>query len=229
MSGPCALCPEFDAESPSESQPDGKTVEVRAKARSTIVDASRQREDGRDQYLSAAQPLIVHVSCRKDYTRKNSIISHTKKLSAYGDNTETPNLHSTVQRSSQFDITKDCLICGEGANENKMKKGINKDVDRVCSCETLPFIHKIKKHAENRNDEMGRKVMCHLATTIDLPAAEAKYHNRCRLKLFRPEKPCSEHSEDKKKLFDVLCDFLKDNSECQYSICELEEIMKEHG
>jgi len=228
MSSRCALCPEFVAESPSEFQPDGETVQVGAKARSTIVDASRQREDGRDQYLSTAQPLIVHVSCRKVYTRKNTIISHTKNLSPYGDNIETPFRRSTEQRSSKFDITKDCLICGEEANENRTKKGTNKDVDRVCRCETLPFIQKIKTHAEDRNDEIGRKVLCHIATTIDLPAAEAKYHNRCRLNFFRTKKPRSEHIEDKKKAFDFLCDFLKDNSECQYSISELEEIMKEN-
>ena len=157
MPGPCALCPEFYAESTPEFPPDGETVEVGAKARSTIVDASHQTEDGRDQYLSTAQPLKVHVSCRKVYTWKNSIISHTKKLSAYGDNIENPFLCSIEQHLSKFDRTKDCLIYGEEANENRMKKGTNEYVNRVCRCETLPFIQKIKKLAENRNDEMGKK------------------------------------------------------------------------
>ena len=98
----------------------------------------------------------------------------------------------------------------------------------MCRCETLPFIDKIRKHAEIRGDEIGRKVLCHLATTIDLPAAEARYHNRCRLNFFRPKKPCLGHISEKKKAFIILCDILKDNSERQYSICDLEEIMEEN-
>lgn len=49
----------------------------------------------------------------------------------------------------------------------------------VCRCETLPFIEKLKTHAEVRNEELGRSVLRRMATTIDLPAAGAKYHNRC--------------------------------------------------
>ena len=122
MSNPCALCPDFIAEYTPECQPSGGTVEVGTKARSTIVDASRQREDGRDQYLSTVQPLIVHVSCRQNYTRKSSINSHRKKLTTDSDNTETTGLRPTAMGSRQFDITKDCLICGENADENRKKK-----------------------------------------------------------------------------------------------------------
>ena len=202
-------------------------MEVGTKARSTIVEASRQREYGRDQYLSTVQPLIVHSSCRQNYTRKSSIKSHRKKLTTDSDNTETTGLRPTAMGSRQFDITKDCLICGENADENRKKKGTLKDIDRVCRCETLPFIDKIRKHAEIRGDEIGGKVLCHLATTIDLPAAEARYHNRCCLNFFRPKKPCLGHINEKKKAFSILCDILKDNSECQYSISDLEEIMEE--
>ena len=142
-------------------------------------------------------------------------------LSSHDENIEAHCLRSTEQCSTIFDIAEDCLICGEKASENRMKKGTNKDIDRVCRCEILPFITKLKKHAEYRNDEWGRKVPCRTATTIDLPAAEAKYHNRCRLNFFRQKKPRSEQTGDKKKALDFLCGFLKDNSECEYSICEL--------
>ncbi|MPC44112.1 hypothetical protein E2C01_037776 [Portunus trituberculatus] len=68
MSSSCELCPDFLAEYPPECRTSGRTVVVGSKARSTIVDASRQREDGRDQYLSTVQPLNVHVSCKQNYT-----------------------------------------------------------------------------------------------------------------------------------------------------------------
>ena len=43
------------------------------------------------------------------------------------------------------------MDCGEIADENR-NKGVA--VDIVCKCETIPFVDKIKKQAENRNDEI---------------------------------------------------------------------------
>ena len=63
----------------------------------------------------------------------------------------------------------------------EQRRAEKKEDDRVCRCEKLPFIDKIREHAEIRDDELGRKVLHHLATIIDLRAAEARYHNRCRL------------------------------------------------
>lgn len=128
MSTPCPLCPEFGAESTTTYKPNGETVEVGTRAKATIVDASQQRQDGREQYISTAQPLVVHVSCRMTYTRKNSIVSHRKTLSStLFDGAKCPCLRSTEQSSSKFDIADDCLICGEVANENRKKKGSIKD------------------------------------------------------------------------------------------------------
>ena len=49
------------------AKPDGEVVVVEAKARATIVDASRRKQEGEDIYLANAEPLLVHVSCRINY------------------------------------------------------------------------------------------------------------------------------------------------------------------
>ena len=71
-------------------------------------------------------------------------------------------------------------------------------------------------------------MLCRIATTIDHPAAEARYHNRYRVNFFRQKKPRSDQSDCKQKAFNFLCDFMEQNSECQYSISELEDVMNEN-
>ena len=59
MSIPCPLCPNFNVESPTDQPPTGDLVKPGEKARASIIYFSNG--DG--------SPLLVHIKCRKDYTR----------------------------------------------------------------------------------------------------------------------------------------------------------------
>ena len=91
------------------------TTEVAAvgeKGRKTLVASSCKRKDGLEEALQNTSPLKVHISCRKKYTRENTIIASLKRKSD-GDVThddENPSLRSA---HGTFDIKQDCLFCSE--------------------------------------------------------------------------------------------------------------------
>lgn len=202
MSELCPLCPEFNVECPPESQPKIAIATVKTSGgRETIVQSSLKRQDGRDRYLCAAEPLIVHTLCRKDYTRDTTIISQTKnhELLTQSKEIRPPLLRSAAVQG--FDIKNDCVVCGKEIEKSRNRKGIYKESDRACQGETLPYIEKFRETALKRNDDVGNEVLCRLSSCIDLPAAEVKYHNNCRLHFFREKKPHSDFPNDKEHLF----------------------------
>ena len=230
MSDGCWLC---------ENVSDEQLVTVAAKGRTKIIEASRQRDDGRHHDLQNLQPLLVHTSCRKEYTRQTSILSFLKtqtRLEAsatadaareepYAGRPAGPRLRST---ESSFDIYTDCIHCGLKAIDTN-KRGSDRVADKVYTCQSIPYIEKIKVQCNVRNyDQCSEDVLFRIALISDFVAGEVRYHNRCRVNFFRNKKPRCEQTLDKQVAFIRLCNFLKDNSECQYSISELECVMADN-
>ena len=230
MSKPCPLCPNFNVESPPDQPPTGDLVKPGEKARATIINFSKTRCDGRDDYLLNANPLLVHITCRKKYTKRND--TKTNECAAVGpagdaSSTRMP-LRSAVKRGPPFDIEKDCLICGKEAKDWRLKKGIKSEADRICKCEQVEFITTLKKYAEKRADKTAEAILFRLSNIIDLPAAGAVYHNKCRMAFFKDKKTPSGQTPSHLQVgFNKLCKFVEDNSECQFSISELEDIMND--
>ena len=108
VANPCVLCPEVDTGYLTLARPDGEVVEVGVKSRATIVDASRRSQDGKDIYIANAEPLLVHVSCRKSYARKSSIISHKKRLQT--EEQGTFDASEILHKSDQFDLKRDLFM-----------------------------------------------------------------------------------------------------------------------
>ena len=102
MSIPCPLCPDFNVESPPDQQPTGDLVEPGEKARTTLIDFSKGRLDGRDSYLSNTSRLLVHTKCRKEYTRRISLpIGNFASVNPAGDASSTgisQSLRSGIKR-----------------------------------------------------------------------------------------------------------------------------------
>lgn len=96
--------------------------------------------------------------------------------------------------------------------------------------ETIEFKDNVLKHAKERGDEWGEAVAKRIEATIDLVAAEAKYHRNCAREFLRK----SEHVKSVGKPVDVLrhsafnelCAYLDENDECQYEVSELMEHME---
>ena len=106
----------------SKSLSEGPTVLVH-RGLQTLRDASIERNDGKIEHLRNVNSIKCHVQCRKDYTRKSSILA-VKKVPDKGASTSTSSPTRIMMRSSEpvFNFKENCIFCGEEANEVKEKK-----------------------------------------------------------------------------------------------------------
>ena len=84
----------------------------------TLIKCSIQRDDDLKDILQAnSGSLVVHSSCRKDYTRGSSIKSYKRKFKNGDDTDDYDNINPTKLRSRvgypNFDFKVDCLFCTE--------------------------------------------------------------------------------------------------------------------
>ena len=124
------------------------------------------------------------------------------------------------------------------ARVNHRKRG--QDVSRVT---TLQFQRTVRDHCKACNDEWANAVPGRLEYAQDLPAVEARYHNNCSTnfrpgynihkqfkgiednvsspKVGRPAKMSAEHALNK------VIEYFEQNSDCQLSLYDLIEKMKQ--
>lgn len=198
----------------------------------TIKQCSIRRNDVRVyKKLKDASSTCIHVHCRKKYTNPKYI----QQASESGASPcAQPLPESTVPRLRSslnlFDFKEMCLFCGKAADiKAESKKPLGKR-EKICNVETMPFKESVIDAAKSRNDEWGEIVQARVESTIDLVAAEARYHNSCCKNYFyiptsnRPGRPEDSRQTD---AFGKLCDFLNSSDECQYSFSDLQEKCQE--
>jgi len=202
-------------------------VQVGPKGRATLVAASLERHDGLHELLQTQEQLILHIACRKAYTRGSSITSEKRKSDESATDVEfkPPTLRSGTP---VFDITTHCLFCSE-VLPTSSKLG-TKRRQLTSNVETIEFKNNVLKRATERADEWGEAVAKRIETEIDLVAAEAKYHRACAQDfLSKPEKikPVGKPVDvPRDSAFNELCAYLDDNDECQYAVSDLMEHME---
>ena len=202
-------------------------VNVGPKGRITLVAASLERQDGLHEQLQAQDPLVLHIACRKAYIRKSTIKSEKRKseISEPDEEVEAPILRA---QTSSFNIATQCLFCSEELiTSHKIEIKRRKIISNV---ETIEFKENVIKRAKERGDEWGEEVVNLIEASIDLVAAEGKYHRACAQKFFSKSnelKPLGKPVEIKKsEAFDKVCAYIDENDECQYTVSDLMEQME---
>ena len=94
----------------------------------------------------------VHIDCRRDFVHKRC---STRSLNV-------------------FDFKNKCIFCSKDAKINHRKR--SQDVFPV---RILPFQKSIEHVCIARNDQWAHDVSGRIASIIDLPAADALYHQSC--------------------------------------------------
>lgn len=139
---------------------------------------------------SASGSISVHQSCYCTYTSKDKIDRVKKRRSENDDSTSSPRkTRNTTQylrgpdSSKTFNFKTSCIFCGQECVP--LDKKNPKRWDRVVKCMTNErpdspsFQQAILEIADQRNDDVARRLKYHLRNVIDLPAADAQYHKRC--------------------------------------------------
>lgn len=115
----------------------------------------------------------------------------------------------------QFNFVENCLFCASDIQERKPKQ-----YRRV---ETLGMKQSILDICNQRNDSWSDAVRVRVINTVDLVAAEAKYHVQCLLSFKR----ITTHAKRGRpnvtaESFVPLCDYIRNSSECQFSLVDLQ-------
>ena len=205
--------------------PPDELVEIKTtKGRQTLAQISKNKHDDLHEKFLTASTLTFHKTCRIKYYR------NTSKRIASSDNLDdkqdTPCKRQKANHSrsitNTFDFKKHCMFCGKLASIDK--KNPNRKNNIIHLVEYLTYREIVLVRAKARGDDLGATVEHRMLNTEDLVAAEARYHNSCRKSFFR-DVEYTKKSDLKKYAFENLSNFLLENTECQYSLSELTDIM----
>jgi len=134
------------------------------------------------------------------------------------------------QKCDSFDLKEHCFICGGIANVDVEKKKRIEDRREINLSAEPDKIAKVRSVAQARRDDLGNLVLCRLAVAADLVAADVRYHKDC-YKRFMSTLPRSNSSgrpidPSRAEAFMKVCEYMEDSDDCQFSLHELEELMK---
>ena len=165
----------------------------------TLVSSSKARRD--EEFCTKLQGIVdgggdaacieCHKGCYCSYTSKQKIerLHKSLKRNAQGECVvATTRSRAQATGSGLFVYKRDCIFCGNEClpvDEKHPERW-----DRVRQCMTKERFDKegnpiqtmknaILDAAEQRNDDVARRVKLNIGYVVDLPAAECKYHVRC--------------------------------------------------
>lgn len=155
--------------------------EVKEKGILGHIKASKERNDDKYRSFFDSTSLLIHTSCRKNYTRTDTIKKDVRQASSSNEEAGPSQLRSSAPL---FDFKNHCFLCTRCLNED-IKKPLNKR-RVVHSVETLTVKYRIKEVSSLRNDAWGNEVLGRLSCINDLVAEEAKYHKDCYFSFVKP-------------------------------------------
>ena len=173
-----------------------------------------------------AEGDIVHVKCRKEYTKVNP-----KQQNCPDSNSLAANTRSL---STSFDFKQNCFLCGRLPTKKELANDIH-----YASCKNRELDQSILKSISDRNnDSWALEVKGRLESINDLHAEDALYHGSCRTRFrFGNEKDLPDSSTSRKRgrpkggeketAFNEIIEFLMGNKDKQVTIRELQSMIVE--
>ena len=154
------------------------------------VDTKAKLQDIIDVNGNAAS-IVCHKGCYCTYTSKEKInrVKNSLKRKAEGECVRVATRSFTqADDNGAFWYKRDCIFCGDECLPKDDKHPDRWDRFRECMTherydkEHNPLLSMkdvILEVAEQRNDDIARRVKLHIGFVSDLPSAECKYHVRC--------------------------------------------------
>lgn len=175
--------------------------------------------------------MVVHKDCRRDYIHPRNANSKIKCKE------NVPQRLLRSENKECFDFKCKCILCGSDAKFTKGKRGPD-----VFPVRSLDFQKVILKHCDERQDAWSDDVRARLLSVIDLPAAEAVYHQTCSVN-FRTKKnlprftghfsntsvklksPGRPENTEQINAFSKLVDYVKSNDDKLITVSQLVAMM----
>ena len=152
-----------------------------------LIKASIARKDGNDEFFKNKKSIVLHVSCRKQYTRPQTIARDLKMDLSQQQSTASCSTPSLRSAQTSFEFKRKCLLCAEIIDDAFYAKESKKPLHRrrhVYPVRTTKFDQSLVIRAKERNDEWGDAISRRISIVGDLHAADAIYHDDCYKKFF---------------------------------------------
>lgn len=137
--------------------------EVREKGILGLVKASKERKDNNHESYRGLTSLLIHTSCRQNYTRTDPIKKYFREASTSKEETGPSQLRSSVPK---FSFKSNCLFCGHCVKEETKKPIAKRKI--VHSVETLTIQNRIREVCSMREDILSDEVLGRLSSINDL-------------------------------------------------------------
>lgn len=211
----------------TKSLSEGETVVVE-RGLKTLRDASAERNDGKMEHLRNINSIKIHVQCRKDYTRRNSIIACKRERNeSASTSTNSPPRSRMREREQSFNLKEQCIFCGEEASEVKERKKDRKTRQKIKYVSTVSFKDSIIAMADNRGDDIANAVKKRIMFENDLVAAQAKYHHNCYHSFVIPAtagKVGRPKDNNVSLAMEDVFSYIENSEDCQFTLTELKGI-----
>ena len=152
---------------------------VGSKGLATLMESSIERGDDLiNIWQTKKAPFAVHMTCRKNYTRKSTVVSSCKRKGEEVPSCDpVPKSTKLRSRTPVFNIKEDCLYCSKAVLIDQRTPTKRKsDYSEVA---TIEYLQKVTIQANQRKDDWGEEVKMRIQIASDLVAEEGKYHRRC--------------------------------------------------
>lgn len=204
----------------------GGTNKLYEKGSTTINQTSRSRGDT----IVTVPGQVVHTACRKQYLDRHAIRSSSCGTKESG---------ATLRSGDElFTFRSDCLYCGTPTRENQVCYPVT----------TKAYQDTLLKECDTRDDDWSQTVRTRIISVLDLPAADAVYHQTCSVnfrtgkcvpqsfsgeppsKKGRPRKKSSagrQADDDQHQAFIRVAEWFRENEDEQTTITDLVDKMAE--
>ena len=193
----CVICGKISEKSTDE------LITVRTKGLETLIHYSLLRQNERLQKYLETRPYVVkvHAQCRKDYTRARGLV-----LSSDKSTDDQPPAKKLRSQSDAFSWKRDCFFCTKCVRVDERNNPLDYHFAR-----TLAFRDSILAVCEQRSDSWALDVKGRLQLCIDLPAADAIYHDLCykKFQMGRKHPDAAPSTVGRPDDFDKYAAFLK--------------------
>ncbi|KAG1661213.1 Transient receptor potential cation channel subfamily A member 1 [Nymphon striatum] len=175
--------------------------------------------------VEAAAQILVHKSCRRDFTDKKRIFT-TNEVTA-NDDPRPKLLRSSI---GSFNFKSQCFLCGRSSTKDTKHPERN----TIYVVTLLDFHRNLLEKCRRRDDNWSEEVFNRLNCCNDLVADEGRYHKTCLQRFMAdkksPDPDCGERGRPRDEgmfhWFEMLCIWLEIDSDAElHSLKELHDKM----
>ncbi|XP_071642214.1 uncharacterized protein [Temnothorax longispinosus] len=214
MSNECFIC--------NESLLKETVVTAKRRAINTFITNSKRRKDNKWLVLQNLDEIRIHDKCRKSYSSELRTLRIEKNPTRYSQ--AGPSRRSSSPK--KFNFESNCFFCDKQCRDYRCKDDRTR---RLVSADSIQL--RIQETARKRNDQWAHDVLSRIEGVHSLKEVGGRYHTNCNIRFSHIPTGNSARKPpitDLETAFENVCHYIEENDECQFTLTELLDEMKEY-